>query len=384
MSDSHAVITQTGWFSRIGGAIKGVLIGLVLIVVSLPVLFLNEGRAVKTKKSLDQGAKEVREVSVEAPDAANEGKLIYFKGDAVAEGELEDVDFGVKAKALVLKREVQYYQWVEDTKTETKKKLGGGEEQVKTYSYDKKWVDRAVDSSQFHDSPPHTNPPVVVEKSQLRSNPIKVGGFTLSDGLVGQIDNFTELRLEGEVVFPEAISGHKVHREAGGFYVGKLPTSPEVGAARVSYKVALPGVVSVVAAQSGNGLTAFKADAGGTIEMLATGSQTAAQMFETAHQGNKMMTWILRVLGFVLMMIGFNLLFRPLSVLADVVPFIGTIVGAGTGIIAFLLSFVISITVIAVAWIFYRPLIGVSLLVLVGVGLYFLFKKMSAKKAQVA
>ena len=43
--------------------------------------------------------------------------------------------------------------------------------------------------------------------------------------------------------------------------------------------------------------------------------------------------------------------------LADVVPLFGAIVGADTGLIAFLITVVISFFVISVAWIFHRPLI---------------------------
>ena len=57
---------STGWLSRIVESIKGVLVGLVLIIVSIIVLFWNEGRAVRTARSLEEGAKVV--VSVK-PDA---------------------------------------------------------------------------------------------------------------------------------------------------------------------------------------------------------------------------------------------------------------------------------------------------------------------------
>jgi len=155
-----------------------------------------------------------------------------------------------------------------------------------------------------------------------------------------------------------------------------------VGDARVKFQVALPGLVSVVAKQSGETLTAYTADAGGTIQMLATGEQTAEQMFTAAQKANTMMTWLLRGVGMLIMFIGFSLLFRPLSILADVIPFLGTIVGVGTGIVAFILSLVISLVVISVAWIFYRPVIGVILLVLACVGIFFLIKKMTGKKSQ--
>ena len=108
------------------------------------------------------------------------------------------------------------------------------------------------------------------------------------------------------------------------------------------------------------------------------GKHTADAMFTSAQESNKMLTWILRVVGFVVMFIGFSLLFKPLSVVADVLPIAGDIVGIGTGIVAFLLAAPLSLITIAVAWIFYRPLIGVPLLILAGVGLFFLFKKFAA------
>jgi len=78
------------------------------------------------------------------------------------------------------------------------------------------------------------------------------------------------------------------------------------------------------------------------------------------------------------------MLFKPLSVLADVVPLFGTIVGAGTGIIAFLITIVISFFVISVAWIFYRPLIGIPLILVAVAGLAFLIKTLMAQKKRQA
>ena len=68
------------------------------------------------------------------------------------------------------------------------------------------------------------------------------------------------------------------------------------------------------------------------------------------------------------MFIGLIAIFKPLSVIADILPILGTIVGAGTGLIAFLLAAILSLITIAVGWIVYRPLLGIILLA-VAVGL---------------
>ncbi len=79
------------------------------------------------------------------------------------------------------------------------------------------------------------------------------------------------------------------------------------------------------------------------------------------------MTWLLRGVGFVLMLIGFALVFSPAKAVADVVPFLGGLVGMGTMLFATLLSLMLSLITIAAGWIFYRPLYAIALLV--GAGL---------------
>jgi len=382
--NSYTVTSSTGWFGRIGASIKGVLFGLLMIVVSLPVLFLNEGRAVDTRKSLEEGEKNYVAVSAETVDAQNDGKLVYVTGDAAVEGTLSDPDFQISAAAVNLRRKVEMFQWKENEKTETKKKLGGGEETVTTYSYEKVWSDRFIDSSGFHKKQGYENPKPALEGKAWMADTVTLGAFRLSTGLVGKIDNYTALSADDAAELPEEIAGKKPHREGAGFYLGESPAAPAIGDLRVSHEAAMPGPVSVIAKQTAGTFEPFVAKAGGTIEMLETGTVSAEAMFAAAHQANKFMTWGLRLLGFVLMFVGFSLLFRPLSVLADVVPFIGNIVGVGTGFVAFLLSLPLTLLVISVAWVFYRPLIGIPLVVAAIAGFAFLISKLMAQKKRQA
>jgi hypothetical protein len=104
-------------------------------------------------------------------------------------------------------------------------------------------------------------------------------------------------------------------------------------------------------------------------------------MFQSAMRSNTILTWVLRLVGFLVMMIGLNMVLKPLSVVADVIPFVGNIVGAGTGLIAFLVAAVVSLLTIAVAWLFYRPLLGIAILAVVAalvVGIWMLLGR--AKK----
>ena len=382
--DSYSVCSSSGWFGRIGGAIKGIFIGIVLIIVSFPVLFINEGRAVKTQKTLEEGASSVVKVSEEAIDPKNDGKLVYASGNAMAEGVLSDDAFKVTSDALKLRRRVEFYQWKEEKRTETKKKLGGGEETVTHYDYTKVWSDRHIDSSSFHKSQEHKNPKPELNESEWTKESIKLEAFTLSSGLAEQIDNYSALMAKAEAELPGEIAGKKLQRDGSGFYLGVDPNTPAIGDMRVTHEVALPGAISVIAVQTKNTFKPFVAKAGGTIEMLSTGNVTAEEMFAKAQASNRLLTWGLRFLGALLMFIGFSLLFRPLSVLADVVPFIGNIVGVGTSMVALFLSVPLSLLVISVAWIFYRPLVGVPLAIAAVVGFAFLISKLMASRKRQA
>jgi hypothetical protein len=384
--NSYTVSSSTGWFGRIGESIKGVLFGFLLIVVSFPVLFINEGRAVKTQKTLEEGASSVVAVSPDSVDSKNDGKLVYVTGEvAQPAGSISDDEFKVSAEALKLRRKVEFYQWEEEQKTETKKKLGGGEEKVTTFTYNQVWSDHPIDSSRFDKKQKYSNPEPALSEKEWVVDEMNVGAFKLSSGLVGQIGNYTAVNTPTEAGLPEEIAGKKLHKQGAGFYLGANPSSPEIGDFRVSHETVLPGPVSLIAKQTSQTFEPYIAKAGGSIEMLSTGTVSAESMFAAAHASNKLMTWGLRLLGAVLMFVGFNLLFRPLSVLADIVPLFGTIVGAGTGIIALLLSVPLSLLTISVAWIFYRPLVGVPLALAAVVGFVFLFRKLAAqKKAKLA
>jgi Flp pilus assembly protein TadB len=58
----------------------------------------------------------------------------------------------------------------------------------------------------------------------------------------------------------------------------------------------------------------------------------------------------------------------------------GSIVGVGTGFVAFLLSLPLSLLVISISWIFYRPLVGIPLVILAVGGFVFLISKLFAQR----
>jgi hypothetical protein len=139
--------------------------------------------------------------------------------------------------------------------------------------------------------------------------------------------------------------------------------------------------VSVIARQTGEGLTPYMTKVGGTIELLEMGLQSSEAMIQEAQASNQRLTWILRLVGLIVLAIACGLILKPLSVLADVIPLLGNIVEFGTSIIAFISALTIWLVTVAVAWVVYRPLFGIGLLVLAGVIVLLVVKKMKGRLA---
>ena len=393
------VTTHQSWGSRLGNSLKGILAGLVIFVLAFPVLFWNEGRTVHRAKALAEG-ESVCEESPETPDVALDGKLVHVTAEAVSDETLADDLFPVSVTGIRLRRVVEMYQWQEDSKSETKKNLGGSTDTVTTYTYHKRWLDRAEDSSDFQEAG-HDNPPMPIDDAEVQASAVRLGGFELSDAVVGGIGGEKALAFDpgeggfqppfpaetaviGGVVYlrpglrrpaqdegkttatnaaPESAADVTVATNAApSAAVPSFATAPEIGDVRVSFRYVPNHTVSVVAKQTGSGLGAFQTK-NGPVLLVSDGAKTAEEMFAAAKSANKMIAWLIRLGGFLMMLFGVRMVLGPLEVLADVVPLIGRIVGFGTGLVAAIVAIPCTLVTIAIAWIAYRPVLGIALLI---------------------
>ncbi len=377
MSDSFSRSSSEGWFSRIGGAIKGMLIGVIACLGSVVLLFWNEGRAVQTAQSLDEGAGAVVSVSADNVDVANESKLIHLSGEATTTDTLDDLEFNVSETAIRLRRNVEMYQWEEDEKRETKKKFGGGKETITTFTYDKVWSGSLINSDSFDKEygADYRNPnSMPIESQTVHAENVTLGAFQMSPSLRNKVDNPSQLRLTEENI-PEALATTMRVQDAQTLYLGEDPTVPKIGDCRVTFAVTKPAAVTVVSQQTENSFQPYQTQAGDPLDMLRMGKYSAEQMFDMAHADNRTLTWVLRGVGTVVMFIGLIMFTKPLSVLSDVIPILGNIAEIGLAIVAGLLTVAGACTTIGIAWLFYRPLIGVPLLVVSVGALALLFRK---------
>ena len=381
----------TGYGSRVKQSFKSIATGFTLFLGATAMLWWNEGNSVKTADMLEeaQGVCVVME-NPSKKDASLEGQLVCGTAMAVTEDLLTDKDFDLSVNAISMKRKVEYYQWHETKTEETKEKSDGSEKKIVTYDYRRDWSSTPIGSSKFKQHYGHVN--VVLaefEDGEQWAEHVSFGAYTLNNSLIHSINTYEPLRpdlsddvlrqldktiqasYERHYTKKEGLNSNDlnyVHVSDNQLYLGLEPGSPTVGDVRIKFeKVAPSHEVTVVAVVNGDGFGPFKAKNGYMLEKLVMGKKDMDQFFEDEQETNTFNTWAYRILGIIMVIGALKLIFGFVVTLTKIVPFLSTIVGWGVGVICTVLGVVWSLIVIAIAWLFYRPIVGIALLVIAGI-----------------
>ena len=416
----------TGYGTRVGNSFKAIGTGFILFCIGTALLWWNEGRTVKTEKMLEEvGGSYVEMENPNKKDASLDGELICGSALATTEDSLSDKQFGVGAKAIALHRRVEYYQWVEESNETSEDKLGGKEVTTTTYTYSKKWVSRPIESSDFKD-PAYQNKNTIlttVEEDDQYAENVSFGAYKLNESLVHRIssregldlaineDLMKELDKSAQTAYERFYGVKKsakqtveqpaettvlsdsakavadslkavndsiiknavnkkdleyVHQAGNVLYFGRVPGSPEVGDVRVTFEKVVPAKVTVMAVVDGDSFKPYKAKNGKRFQTLVMGKKSGDELIDAEKEANNMWLWLLRGLGVLLVIGGLKGIFGFLETLLKVVPFIANIFGWGVGVVCTILGVVWSLIIIAIAWLFYRPILGITLLVIAG------------------
>ncbi len=343
----------------LSNVLMGVVLGIVLILGSIVALFWNEGRSIQTAQSLAEGADAVVSVESESVDPANDGDLVHMSGRLDSDAILRDPEFPVTEEALALRREVEMYQWHEEQERR-------GDET--RYSYHTDWSSRVIDSRRFNRTARHENPgSMPYERYEVRADDITLGVFHLSETFTRQLDNFRTVGLDEGIL--EELPGNvpaQPHVVGNRLYFGENPNNPQVGDTRVAFSIIEPHEASVIGEQQGSMLSSYATRAGDNLAMVSAGRYSPGEMFEQAMAENVMLTWMLRGGGLFAMFLGFVMFFGPIGYVARFIPFVGALIVGAKKLMSAGLTMLLGGGTIAVAWLFYRPLVGIPLLLIFG------------------
>jgi hypothetical protein len=292
--------------------------------------------------------------------------------------DVADPETGITgASAIGLVRHVEMYQWVETESTKTEKKLGGSEEEVKTYSYQKEWSDVAVASSQFKQPQEEVNPEFWLPSSTTYVDAAMLGAFNLPGEKLAQVAALRTHPISADEAdaASEALGYPGEGRAVNGaLYFGENENAPEIGDTKITFEEMILPEASVVGMQNGTSISEYTTKNQNSLFLLDAGLKPAKVMFASGEADNATLTWVIRAGGIVALFFGFLLIFKILSVVGDVIPIVGSMVGFATGLVSFVLALVIGGSVIAIGWFFVRPLLSAGLLIGAGAIVFAYFK----------
>lgn len=381
---AYQEVNKTSYGKNVGNSFKGILTGLVMVIVATILIFWNENRAIKNYKAIGRAQKacvEMPDINTVSPDF--EGKTVHAVGIASTNEILADENFGIRANALCINRAVEYYQWVEHTKTTTKEKIGGATEETTTYTYEKEWVSSPQASSKFKD-PAYQNRNFVyqvIEEKEIVPENVSFGAYKLPPYILSRITGNEPAMVEmdsatlrqwnsavkAQLGLSDTINANYVTVRDNVVYIGSSMDKPDVGDVRVTFTyVPNDQEISLIANVTGNTFTQYVDERNGkSVSSVAMGSVPAEQMFESLKKSNKMITWAIRLVLLLIIIAGFRKIFAFVPTLLKVLPFLGKGVGAILGFACAIIGIAWTFLFIAIAWITVRPVLAIILLVAV-------------------
>ena len=374
MADKDTVVVKNGkqgFLNKIGNSIASIPAGIIILIMGILILAGNEKTNVQNIKDVKELRGQITDVSSESVDSKYEGKLVAIKGkltynDAV----ISDTAFNVNVKAPAFSRNVEVYQWVEDSETK---------DDTTTYTYSKEWSSKIIDSDDFHTTSGHQN----LKEDEIKykgerfqtEETLKVGAYSLNNNFKTMLATDKDMSIPEDVTLPE---GYVVYNK----YITNSvdPANPAVGDIRISYQQADYNDVSVLGKQVGDTIESYTSKNTQTYAKLYKGSKNSTEIINSIEAGNKFMKWFKRALGTILIIMGIGLILGPITTLIGYIPFLGNIVNSMIGVVSFLVGLIISLIVIAISWFVVRPVLSIILLVVV-VGLIAGIVYLKKKKA---
>mmetsp|Transcript_17250 Transcript_17250/g.40606 ORF Transcript_17250/g.40606 Transcript_17250/m.40606 type:complete len:572 (+) Transcript_17250:73-1788(+) len=265
---------------RISRAIEGFIIGVMLFVLSFPMLFMIEQIAVNYSVLIGRAQTACKaNVSADRVDPRHEGRMIHVRGRTSVPKDHVDTYTGFspvcEGKAVRLRRKVEMFQWVETI--------------VRSDSYDK-YIYTEEWREEDHRSnfrPGHQNPdrfPSLYTEI-FDHLPVTVGAFTLTRDQVSKLQRWHAQKLDDGIVagltpVAKGDQTHQAHVRATPA-LQRAPTSQQsptnlrdalsalesdfiyygppdtIGTVRMSFQVVEEGPVTIVGVQENNSFRAF-------------------------------------------------------------------------------------------------------------------------------
>lgn len=382
MSDTHKEATTEPKVIQFMHSFKTIIVGLILLIASMVFTWWNEGHAIHNYQILSEGRGIVRSIPNNKVDHKNNDALVHIHGQTSTNEELNDIVFGVKVNAIKLRRNVQMYQWIESTEEENKKKFGIIPSKAKNYTYNKIWSEKLIDSSKFNNPEEYKNPTFMPFHSQtfIASN-VYIENFKLSEAFVEQLNLYSNYPLSQENFDLMSEKMHHSFQLSGTEYFQGDAREPEIGAIRINYTYVKPSEISIIGKQTDSTITPYYTQSGSKIALLKKGMVDANAMFTWEELHSSFFTWVFRLCALIATWAALGMIIKPFILLIEFLPCLGNILKAGSYSVSCISAIALTLLNIALAWLYYRPIISVIMMLFV-IGMVYLYyvKKIKTTK----
>lgn len=371
-------VSTTSFGEKLKSSLIGIVLGPILILVSVYFLWNNEFRSVERKSALLEWQKIVKNINVNEINPTNNSAYIYWNWE-IQWSWITEPDFHFPIDGVIVKRNVEMYQWIENAQTETKDNLWGSTTETTTYTYKKEWSSTPIDSNNFNQPETYKNPTEWKYTSWRNvSENIQLGQLKFSQNMIDLLPTpklltFTEdlknTILSGSTLWSWSIQNNVI-------FIWNNISTPEIWDLKISYTF-LPNKsqISVLWQQNENFLLSnYLLKNNQDISRIEIWNVSSTQMFKNMQDENTILTWILRGAFIMIMFIGFSIFLSILPTLASVIPFLWSLIGIWTWLISLIGTLILGWSTIALAWFAARPLISIGIFIVI-IGIIIAIKK---------
>jgi hypothetical protein len=420
--DTPEGFTHTSFGERMASACCGMVFGVFMFFGSLALIWYNEGRAVKTAATISEMETSYVTAGCKDDPSKFDGKLIWIGCDLdpttfVDQKTAKGLPMG--GKGLWISQEIEEYVWKEAKQQGAcRKTTGGGKDCPKpTYSYSQIWSKSGAHAYENPDAPRNNylNPPTNLcgsgsdfpgsRQYGSGTTPL-IGKFKLTHTL---LDRFSKTipAPKTSVVVPnipdpntwndrtgqgQTVSSvddqNTICRAAGECQTYPPNRGARTGDCKIGVKLGYTKKASVMGVAKSNGdieKYTSKQYPDYSELFVSDSAESAQQMIDGAKSANKTITWLLRFVGFIICWWGLQMVTGPISLAPQAVPCIGDMISGMVGCILCVATCFIAtfwcFLVFAIAWLRFRPLIGIPCL-LISVGSLAAFVMWRKKKME--
>ncbi|CAD8108051.1 unnamed protein product [Paramecium sonneborni] len=352
------------------------VVGVVCITFSILLLWFNERRAAINSYRLQYARQHC--ISLTSFQESNPQDLIHVTGQLITDELITDKDFGVsQINCVKLLRNVEMFQWVK------------GEKQQ-----EQKWVDNYV---QNHFGYTNDKSKWILNSETILNSSVKLNQYQLADDMKKQLNTPIETVKLNQANVQIAQQKFK-HSGFSRFllqddyiYMHQVEDQIVNGDIRISFKQVTCSDVTIIAKGIMNSLVVWQFEdifnqtvardyqehertcchlpvpienkPIKEIYWIFQGLFTPEECFSKIVNENSLLFWIFRIIGYILIAVGTIILLSPVSFLTEFIP-TTKLTGFKFLIFGSVSAIPITILSVCISWIYYRPKIGLLMLLI--------------------